>query len=424
MENITKDLQKLSIPITSVNANLANTRKHEPENIEILKNSLSKYGQRKPIVVQKKNMVVRAGNGCLAAATALGWTHIAAVVVDEGSTDATGYEIMDNRSAEKGSDWDFEILGKKLAALKEEDFDLDMVGFSDDEFNNMLDELTPEGEAEEDEAPEAVADPVVKTGDLWLLGDHRLLCGDCTKAEDVERVMCGEKADMVFTDPPYGVNHAGRNTFLNSIDKGDCNQTPIVSDDLKEEDICKLWKQVFEILRDNLAEVNSYYIFGPQIQAMMMMMMMEAGLPYRHVLIWVKNNHVLGRCDYNYKHEPILFGWTTKHKFYGKGEFQTSVWEVARPHKSDLHSTMKPIRLMVNGLLNSSKRNDICIDPFLGSGSTLLACEQLNRRCYGLEISPAYCQVILERYRNLTNKEPILEATGKPFSGILPKELT
>lgn len=137
---------------------------------------------------------------------------------------------------------------------------------------------------------------------------------------------------------------------------------------------------------------------------MMMMMVQEAGLPYRHVIIWVKNNHVLGRCDYNYKHEPIFFGWTKSHRFYGKGKNKTSVWEVDKPLKSDLHPTMKPIELMENALLNSSKENQICLDPFLGSGSTLIACEKTNRICYGLEIDCLYIDVIIKRWEDYTGK--------------------
>lgn len=135
------------------------------------------------------------------------------------------------------------------------------------------------------------------------------------------------------------------------------------------------------------------------------MMMMEAELPYRHVIIWVKNNHVLGRCDYNYKHEPIFFGWTTKHKFYGMGKFKTSVWEVDKPLKSDLHPTMKPVELIENALLNSCARDSICLDVFGGSGSTLIACEKLNRRCFMMEIDPQYIQVIINRWQAFTGNK-------------------
>jgi DNA modification methylase len=263
------------------------------------------------------------------------------------------------------------------------------------------------GNIEDDEIPEA-KEAITKTGDLWLLGEHRLLCGDATKKEDVERLMDGKKADMVFTDPPYGVRNADKNKYLNAISPGNRIQTEIKQDHVSEKDIMAFWKISFERIRDTLADINSYYIFGPQIQGMMMMMMQEAGLPYRHVIIWVKNNHVLGRCDYNYRHEPIFFGWTSKHKFYGNGQWQTSVWDCPKPLKNDLHPTMKPVALIINALQNSSLKGQICLDPFLGSGSTLIACEKTNRICYGMEIDEHYCDVIVTRWEQFTGKKAAL----------------
>jgi DNA modification methylase len=262
--------------------------------------------------------------------------------------------------------------------------------------------------AEEDNyvPPPEIETDIVR-GDIFHLGRHRVMCGDSTCREDVERLTDGKKADMVFTDPPYGVSYSEKNTFLNSISRGNRIQTPIEQDNCSEKEIMVFWKSAFEIIRDQLAPINSYYIFGPQIQGMMMMMMMmmESGLPYRHVLIWVKNNHVLGRTDYNYQHEPIFFGWTTKHEFYGAGQFKTSVWEVDKPLKNDLHPTMKPVALVENALLNSSLSDMICLDPFLGSGTTLIACEQLDRICFGMEISPQYCEVICQRWEKFTGKK-------------------
>lgn len=283
------------------------------------------------------------------------------------------------------------------------------VGWEEEELNDIfqLDVPGGEGNGDPDDVPDPPAEPKSKLGDLYQLGRHRLLCGDSTKKEDVERLMGGVKADMVFTDPPYEVSYTDKNSFLNEIGKGNCNQREIINDHQSEKDIQSFWKAAFEIIRDNLAEINSYYITGPQIQGMMMMMMMmqEAGLPYRHVIIWVKNNHVLGRCDYNYKHEPIFFGWTTRHKFYGNGEMKTSVWEVDKPLKNDLHPTMKPITLMINALLNSTEIGQICFDPFGGSGSTLIACEKINRRCFMAEIDPIYIDIIITRWETFTGQK-------------------
>lgn len=311
-----------------------------------------------------------------------------------------------------GGEWDDEKLAELLKELTETpDFDIDLTGFESSEIDNILSSIKGSGQIEDDDVPDVnTPEPITKTGDLYILGKHRLLCGDCTNKADIDVLMAGKKADMVFTDPPYGVSYADKNTFLNSVDNGNRIQKKIEHDHVSEDEIKKFWKRSFEIIRDNLATINSYYIFGPQIQGMMMMMMMmqEADLPYRHVIIWVKNNHVLGRCDYNYKHEPIFFGWTKTHKFYGNGEFQTSVWQVDKPLKSDLHPTMKPIRIIENALLNSSLNKQITLDPFLGSGSTLIACEKTNRICYGMEIDPHYCDVIVTRYCKYTGNNRII----------------
>lgn len=261
-----------------------------------------------------------------------------------------------------------------------------------------------ENKENDDDVPSVPKETVIKTGDLIELGNHRVICGDCTDRTLIDQLMNGNKADFVFTDPPYGVSYAAKNKFLNSIARGNRIQEEIINDQKNEQEIMVFWKQVFEVIRDNLnPEYNSYYITGPQIQGMMMMvMMMEAGLPYRHVIIWVKNNHVLGRCDYNYKHEPLFFGWTTRHKFYGNGSMKTSVWEVDKPHKSDLHPTMKPVELIVNAILNSSQIGMNVLDVFGGSGSTLIASEKTERKCFMSEIDEHYCDVIIQRYCDYT----------------------
>ena len=306
--------------------------------------------------------------------------------------------IADNRLAEE-SGWEKSLLKELVLDLHGNGFDLGLTGFDTSE---VLKFLPDQDEGDISEPPK---NPTTKRGDIFQLGRHRLMCGDSLIRDDVSKLMAGEKASLVFTDPPYGVSYSDKNTFLNEADKGNRIQTPIESDNLNEKDIQEFWKTSFEIIRDNLAEENSYYIFGPQIQGMMMMMMMAAGLPYRHVIIWVKNNHVLGRCDYNYKHEPIFFGWTTRHKFYGNGEFLTSVWPVDKPHKSDLHPTMKPTRLAKNAILNSSDEDQIVLDVFGGSGSTLIAAEETNRRCFIMELAPAYCDVVIARWENFTGKK-------------------
>ncbi len=269
-----------------------------------------------------------------------------------------------------------------------------------------------EKEIQEDEVPEIAEEAITKPGNLWILGEHRLLCGDSTKAEDVARLMDYELCKLVVTDPPYGVSYADKNAFLNAIDEGNRNQTPIVNDHLEKSDAQKLWKEAFTHMGNAMDAGACVYCFMPQggDQMMMMMMMMQgAGIEPRHELIWLKNNHVLGRTDYAYKHEPIMYAWKNGgHKFYG--DFQTSILEFSRPSSSKLHPTMKPVELICKLIENSSKSGELLYDPFLGSGTTLIAAEQLGRKCYGMEISPQYCDVIVKRWKNLTGKKATLEA--------------
>lgn len=291
------------------------------------------------------------------------------------------------------------------------------VNTSSEALQKMLAELADgaglyqDKEVVEDKIPEPPVDPITKPGDLWLLGDHRVLCGDSTKAEDVQRLMAGANAQLVITDPPYGVSYSDKNAFLNSIDKGNKNQTKIENDHLNKQETQAMWRSAFKNMAEAMGAGAVVYCFMPQggDQMMMMMMMSQGGIEPRHELIWLKNNHVLGRSDYNYKHEPILYAWKKGgHRFYGG--FSTSVIECKRPHSSKLHPTMKPVELVAILAQNSSQTNDTIYDPFLGSGTTLIAAEQLNRKCYGMEISPNYCDVIVKRWETLTGKTAVLEA--------------
>ena len=289
------------------------------------------------------------------------------------------------------------------------------VGWTKEELAKMFD---LDAGAEEDDVPEPPVEARTKKGQIFTLGTHRVMCGDSTSGADVALLMDGKKADMVFTDPPYGVSYNKKNEWLNSIGKANACPDAIASDEktvkeLQESLIYPAFCQIKKIL----SERGTYYITSPQggELLMMMMMMQKAEIPLRHMLIWVKNNHVLGRTDYNYKHEPILFGWIDRHDFYGNGDYRFSVWDIDKPHSSKLHPTMKPVALIVNALKNSTLQDMICADLFLGSGSTLIACEQTSRICYGMEIDERYVDVIIERFCKLTgsDKEKIYaEAEG------------
>ena len=392
--------------IASLMLDPANVRTHDSKNLESIKASLARFGQQTPIVVNSKGIVV-AGNARLMAAKMLNWSSVEIVRTDLEGAEAIAYAIADNRTAELAG-WDEAALAQQLAALQIDDEELaNIAGFTDAEIEAMI---LDGKEIEEDEVPEPPVDPITKTGDLWLLGTHRVLCGDSTKAEDVARLMNGSKVELVLTDPPYGVSYSEKNQFLNAIDKGNKNQTEIKNDHLSKEQTQKMWKDSFSNMEKSMDGGSVVYCFMPQggDQMMMMMMMMEgSGIEPRHELIWLKNNHVLGRSDYCYKHEPILYAWKKGgHKFYG--DFQTSVIECNKPTSSKLHPTMKPIELLCKLITNSSIVGNSVLDLFLGSGSTLIAAEQLNRKCYGMEISPAYCDVIVKRWETLTGKTATL----------------
>ena len=375
-----------------------NPRKWPEEETQNLKKSLDRFNLADPLVINLNNVII-GGHFRWNILKQKGIDEIDVRVPDRLLDEAEEKELNVRLNRNLGL-WDFDALAN---------FDEDLlkdIGFDSSE----LDKIFQLGPSPEDDAVPDNAPPVAKAGDIWQLGRHRVMCGDSTKREDVERLMEGKKADMVFTDPPYGVSYGDKNKFLNSIAPGNRIQTPIENDHKTVDDLAdSVIYPAFSRIKEVLADKASYYITAPQggELLMMMMMMMKAGLTLRHMLIWVKNNHVLGRTDYNYKHEPILFGWADGHNFYGNGEFQFSTWEIDKPHKSDLHPTMKPVALMVNALQNSCARDGICIDLFGGSGSTLIACEKTNRICYGMEISEVYVDVIIKRWEDFTKKKAV-----------------
>lgn len=283
-------------------------------------------------------------------------------------------------------------------------------GFLD--LNFEIDDIDAETKGDDD-APEVNEDeePDSKPGEMYELGNSILMCGDSTSAEDVSRLMGGEKAAMVFTDPPYNVAIGDKNKARNDnrvargLSKTKSIEENIANDSFKTDEECaeKLWKPAFTNLFENAKDSCPIYVTMPQggtHMMMMMMMMKDAGWQVKHELIWVKNSPTfsMGRLNYDYQHEPILYGWKKTHKWVGKGKFNKSIWEIDKPRKCDLHPTMKPIELVENALLNSSEKNDIILDLFGGSGTTLIACEKNNRRARLCELSPHYCDVIRKRW--------------------------
>lgn len=281
-------------------------------------------------------------------------------------------------------------------------------------------------EVVEDEVPEPPTSPVTETGDVWILGRHRLLCGDSADAASVSRVCGNVRATCVFTDPPYGVSIGAKNRLLNANPSGENGntgngrvETNIADDDLSPAELKARLIPAFKNLAKVCAPDCTYFVCAPQVGElgmMMMMMMQESGLPVRHVLIWKKNQPTfsMGRLDYDYQHEPILLTWRKNHKRPMRGTHKTSVWEIDKPRESKMHPTMKPVALYANAYLNNGDPGDAVFDIYAGSGTAFIAAEQTGRTCVGIEINPAYCDVIVERWQNLTGQKATRERHGTP----------
>ena len=392
--HIAEQLRHLAIPITSLVLDPSNARKHGERNLEAIKASLAKFGQRSPVVVQRDGMVVRSGNGRLLAAKALGWTEIAATIIDEDNSTAAQFAIADNRTAEL-AEWDNETLALLLDGWDKET--RESVGFDEADLKAVMAELEPK-EIIEDEVPEPPVNPITKLGDLWLLGKHRLLCGDSTKPEDVARVLDGCKPLLMVTDPPYGVEYDP--TARRELQSENC--TPaigiVINDDRSD------WTDAWKNFSGDVAYVWHAGVHSPTVATSLESCKFER----RALICWAKERLVIGRGHYHHKHEPCWYvvrknataKWAGDHS-------QTTLWEIDKPQKSETgHSTQKPLECMARPIRNHDAPE--VYDPFLGSGTTLIAAEQLGRNCYGMEISPAYCDVIIKRWETLTGKKAVL----------------
>ena len=406
------DIKK--IPIEQINPAPYNPRKDlkpgDPE-YEKIRNSIARFGYIDPVIWNKRSGNLVGGHQRFKVLLETGAKEIDCVVVDLDATDEKAANIALNKIS---GEWDFSKLKELLVELDTGDFDISLTGFDELELKELIDYEGLKGETDADAVPATPKKAVSKTGDLWVLGDHRLLCGDSTKPDNFKTLMAGKKADMVFTDPPYGIDYENKSRFLDSFGRASKqrNFVDITNDAIGKDKLFALLVKAFTLAREYGMDHCSYYVTAPQggelgMMMMMMMMMMASKLPTRHVLIWNKNsqNFSLGRLDYEYKHEPILFTWKKTHKFYGQGEHKNSVWDISKERKCTEHPTMKPVALVANAVLNSSKKGDIVMDIFGGSGTTVIASEQYGRKCRMMELEPKYCDVIVERWEKFTGKK-------------------
>ena len=386
------------IPCADLHNDPANVRKHGDQNLAAIKASLVRFGQQKPIVVNQDGVVV-AGNGTLMAARALNWTTIKAIRTNLAGSEATAFAIADNRTAEL-AEWDESALHQQLAAIAIDDEELlAATGFDEKELAKLAAAHAPE--VIEDEVPPLPAEPITQPGDLWLLGKHRLLCGDSTKAEDIKRLMDGQRADLMLTDPPYNVDYTGKTK----------DALKVTNDSMGDGDFRKFLVACFSAAFDAMKPGASFYVFHADSEGYNFRgAIHDCQQKVRQCLVWVKNVLVMGRQDYQWQHEPCLYGWKdgAAHGWYSDRK-QTTLLHFDRPTRSEDHPTMKPIALFAYLMGNSTAPQGLAYDPFLGSGTTLIAAEQLGRTCYGMEISPAYCDVIVKRWETLTGQTATLE---------------
>lgn len=404
-----------TIPIAELVPYENNAKLHGPEQIRKLRASLREFGFVSPVLIDEQRNVI-AGHGRIEAAKAEGMTEVSYVTVGElTEAQRRAYILADNRLAEDGA-WDMGKLRFEMEALNDLAFDVSVTGFEMDEVEGFSAEDAAAPEAVEDDFDEGTPEETaLQRGDVFQLGRHRLMVGSTADEADMTRLMDGACANMVFTDPPYGVAIGSKNQMLDDVagGKSGCCTEDIFGDTMSESSLHDMLLAAMSNLRQACAEDASYYVTSPQGGSlglmMMMMMMREAGLEVRHMLIWRKSSPTfsMGRLNYDYQHEPIFFTWTKRHIWYGAGKFHTSVWDVAKPRKCDLHPTMKPVELIANAVLNSTAEGNIVLDGFGGSGSTLIACEQLGRRCYMMEIDPRYAQVIIDRWEALTGQRAV-----------------
>ena len=405
-DKITKEMKMVSIDELVPYQN--NARTHSQAQINKLRSSLREFGFVNPIIIDSNNTII-AGHGRLEAARAEGLKEVPCVLVDYlTEAQKKAYIIADNRFAEDAG-WDEELLKIEIDSLNEMAFDLSLTGFESAELEQLFRSDT-EDKLEDDDFDvdeELKNPPVTKIGDVWILGRHRLLCGDSTDRANYEILMEGKKANMVLTDPPYNVNYEG-------------TAGKIKNDNMEDSKFYKFLYDAFSCMNDVMADDASIYVFHADTEGLnFRKAFSDAGFYLSGCCIWKKPSLVLGRSPYQWQHEPCLYGWKKggKHQWYA-GRKETTVWEFEKSKKNAEHPTMKPIPLLAYPIMNSSMSNTLILDPFGGSGSTLIACEQSDRSCNTIELDEKYCDVIVKRYIEYvgTDENVIVIRDGKEYA--------
>lgn len=394
-----------TFPVADLIPYARNSRTHNEEQIAQIMASIKEFGFTNPILIGDDNVII-AGHGRLIAAQRLGLTEVPVIrLPDLTETQRKALVIADNKIA-LNAGWNEEMLALEMKELEESDFNLDILGFSEDELKELENFGEPQTEAksEEDKIPEAPVEPITKRGDVWILGEHRLMCGDTTMFDDMRKLMRDDCAAMIFTDPPYNVNYGS--TMKDSIryHAGTLGGRKIMNDNLGDGFPQFLTDSLSNLLM--FCQGAAYVCMSSSELHTLYNAFIAAGGKWSTFIIWAKNTFTLGRADYQRQYEPILYGWNADKPHYWCGDRdQSDVWEYNKPVKNDLHPTMKPVELLERALLNSFKLGDIVLDGFGGSGSTLIACEKNNRKTRLMELDPKFCDVIVKRWEGYTGKK-------------------
>ena len=385
-----------------------NARTHSEEQVTRIASSIKEFGWTNPILLDGDNGII-AGHGRVMAATKLGIEEVPTIQLS-GLSDAQkkAYILADNRLA-LDAGWDEEMLRLELQELEEAGFDLELTGFDEGEINELLAEATTE-ESEDAEIPEPPKDPKSIKGEVWILGTHRLMCGDSTSIDDVEKLMGGGRSDLYLTDPPYNVAYEGKTK----------DSLTIQNDSMDDESFRQFLVDAFVAADTVMHEGAAFYIWHADSEGFNFRgACRDVGWKVRECLIWSKNTFVMGRQDYQWQHEPCLYGWKegASHKWYSDRS-QTTIIECNKPSRNGDHPTMKPVELFRYLIENSSKRGDVVFDSFGGSGTTLIACEEVGRSARLMELDPVYCDVIVERWQNMTGLQAVRESDGVAYNDI------
>lgn len=387
--------------VSSLKPHPKNPRSFTKKGLEDLDKSIEAIGMAQPININPDGTIL-SGHARVLKLKEKGIKEVEVYIPNRDLNEKEQEQVLVRMNANTAGEWDIDKLANEFELP-----DLSEWGLEIPDIELSLPQIETEGD---DDIPEAVPTITVK-GDLYELGDHRLLCGDSTIIDNVEKVMNGEKVDSLQCDPPYGVDYSSKNEFLNKFNKGNSVDKAINNDSI--ENYREFFNGFLSIIP--FAEYNTIYCWMSNLELHNLRLSFDdCNIKWGDYLVWVKNNHVLGRKDYNAKHEFCVYGWKGKHKFYG--DFSTTILEFNKPLKNELHPTMKPIELISKLIKDGCKEQGLVYDAFLGSGSTLIACEKTNRKCYGIELDEHYCDVIVKRYINFcenNGKNPIVKRNGE-----------